>query len=33
MGVEILNSIKDNAEKKKIIVVEGETDREFFEEI
>lgn len=33
MGVEILDSIKDNAEKKKIIVVEGETDIESFEKI
>jgi hypothetical protein len=30
MGLEILDSIKDKAVNKKIIVVEGETDRESF---
>ena len=33
MGVEIIDSIKEKAESKKVIVVEGETDRESFMQI
>jgi len=33
MGMEILDSIKEDAENKKIIVVEGESDGEAFESI